>query len=189
MRASFPKGRAIVLAAGFILFLASAGLAAEEKIVRLKDGVVLRGALVAQDSGTYQIKHGTLGVLSVKKSEIASIEDPAPAHEAVVSSAAGAAELKAYEQKILGSPGIMESVRALAEDKSVAEMLSDPELSAAILRRDVEYLQRSKKFLEFTANPQVQKIVRDAIDPEHGAAQDGESARRTGAVGKAVVLR
>lgn len=168
------------MAAGLILLFVSRGLAAEEKIVRLKDGVVLRGVLLSQDNDIYRIKHGTLGVLSVEKSEIAAIEDPDPAAaSAAVSSPAGEAGYKAYEQKILNSPNVMESIRALAEDKSVMEVLSDPELNAAILRRDIEYLQRNKKFLEFTNSPGVRRIVQDVAGPEHDAAQEGDSGRRT----------
>lgn len=139
-----------------VVFLATGivGFAQEnpEKVIKLKDGMILRGKVLFQDKETYKIESVILGVLSVKASDVVSVED-------VAAVPIPAAQMDIYQKKIVNDPAVMDSVKALAQDPEVVEMLSDPELKSAVLRQDLNYLQNNEKFRKFSDNPSVKRIA------------------------------
>lgn len=138
-----------------ILFVSSSSLFAEEMLIKLKDGVVVRGEVVSMRDGIYTIRSKMLGEIAVRGSDVLSmskIEDE---------SGVFPADRQRIERQIMSNPQFMQSVQNIAQDESVLEMLSDPAIKSAIMRQDVEYLQQNKKFKQFMGNPAVQGLVED----------------------------
>jgi hypothetical protein len=179
-----------------IVLCAVLGLAmtasAQEKIIKFKDGGVVRGVIVSKSGDFYEIKTASLGFLRVQESNIAVIEDPAlektsvpqqvfqPASSSMTptasgSSLQGSADWKAYEQKITSNPESMAAIQALTQDKDVRDLMADPKLLAAIMSGNIEYLKNNEKFLKFANNPTVKKIADATVAPEQGAVHAGQN--------------
>jgi hypothetical protein len=177
---------------------------AQERIIKLKDGSVIRGVVVAKSGDVYKIKSPSVGFISVREADVSSIADPmleepnqekAPA-VAVVASAAPAGQVsekagitadpkitgdwKGYQDKITANPESMAAIQALAQDKEIMEIVSDPKLKEAIASGDMEYLKNNEKFLKFVNNPTVKKITEKALGPEQGAENVGQDQNQSG---------
>lgn len=148
----FFKTIALVLFVSGLFLSRSSLVFAQERIVKLKDGTIFRGKVLSKEKDIYKIESNILGIIAVKDSDILSIEEAAP----VVPGA-----LNNLQQKLAGDPNTMQSIQSLSQDKEVVEILSDPQLKAAIMRQDVDYLKNNEKFLKFTNNPSVKKIITD----------------------------
>lgn len=75
---------------------------------------------------------------------------------------APAVDRAAVEQSIKNDPNLMESIKGLAQDPQVLEVLSDPQIKDALMRQDIEYLKNNEKFLKFMENPTIKKITESA---------------------------
>jgi len=148
----FFRPIALVFFVSGLFFSQSFLASAQERIVRLKDGTIFRGKVLSKDKNSYKIENNILGVIAVKDSDILSIEEAAPAAPSALNN---------LQQKIAGDPHTIQSIQSLAQDQEVVEILSDPQLKAAIMRQDVDYLKNTEKFLKFTNNPSVKKIISD----------------------------
>ena len=142
----------------FVVFSFSPLTFAQGRTIKLKDGSTIHGEILSKEGNIYKIKTEALGTILVPEEGIVSIAES----EASVSPV----EEKAYQQKILGDPQAMESVKALAGDQEVVAILSDPKLRDAIARHDFQYLQTNEKFIKFMNNPTVQKIINDTATPQ-----------------------
>ena len=142
----------------FVVFSFSPLTFAQGRTIKLKDGSTIHGEILSKEGNIYKIKTEALGTILVPEEGITSIEES----EAPVAPV----EEKAYQQKILGDPQAMESVKALAGDQEVVAILSDPRLRDAIARHDFQYLQTNEKFIKFMNNPTVQKIINDTVTPQ-----------------------
>ena len=80
-----------------------------------------------------------------------STKDSAPATQRV-----------AMEQAIKKDTDLMESIKELAQDPQVLDVLADPQIKDALMRQDIEYLKNNEKFLKVIENPTIQKIVESA---------------------------
>lgn len=143
-----------------LIFCFASLASAQEKIITLKSGDVLRAEILSKENRVYRISSKALGIVSIKEDDVASIGEvsgSAPAPSAL--SPDQAAQMDALQKKIMGNPELMNSIQSLARDKQVTDMLSDPALKEAIMRRDVNYLKNNEKFQNFTDNPTVQKII------------------------------
>lgn len=141
------------------VFLWAGSCCAQEKIITLKDGTLMKGKVLSKADHLYRIETQVLGVVTVSEADIMMIEDPS-------SVAPPASQMEVYQKKILENPGIVATIQELAEDKEIMDMFSDPDLKNAIVRRDVEYLKNNPKFLKFTQNPSLQKIVQEVTTQE-----------------------
>jgi len=143
------------------LFLLAALLAAtalaqgEEKVVRLRDGTVLRGTLVSSADGVFRVKTRALGQVQVDPGEILSIEGPAGTSAGAVR----AGRMQELKSEMLGDPEVMASIQDLARNEEIAAIMEDEGLQAAIMSLDLDYLRRDEKFRAFTQHPDVQAIV------------------------------
>ncbi len=179
-----------------IVFCAVWGLAmtasAQEKIIKFKDGGVVRGVVVSKSGDIYEIRSASLGLIRVQEANISVIEDPAlektsvpqqvfhpaslpAAPTAPTSSLHGSADWKAYEQKITSNPESMAAIQALAQDKDVRDLMADPKVLAAIMSGNIDYLKNNEKFLKFANNPTVKKIADATVSPQQGAADAGQN--------------
>lgn len=154
----------------FVVFLSGAVSGyAQEKVVKLKDGSVMRAKILSKEGDVYRLETSSLGVVSVKEGDVAMIMDPE-------SGAVPQGEVDKYQKKIMGNPAVLGAVQDLSQDPQVLEMFKDPQLRDAIMRQDVEYLKNSEKFQKFTRHPSVEKIVSEIGPGSEGAsgAQEGE---------------
>lgn len=138
----------------------------QEKIVKLKDGSIMRAKILSKDKDVYRFETASLGVVSVKEGDVAMIMDPE-------SGAVPQGEVDKYQKKIMGNPAVLGAVQDLSQDPQVLEMFQDPQLRDAIMRQDVEYLKNSEKFQKFTRHPSVEKIVAE-IGPGSEGAKEGQ---------------
>jgi len=149
------RGFCCFLLGAVLLAAAAASGQEEEKIVRLRDGTVLRGTLVPSAEGVFRVKTRTLGEVTIDPAEILSIESPA-------GTAAGGPrpeQLEKLKSEMVNNPKVMAAVQELAQDSKIAEILQDEDLQAAIMSLDFDYLRQSDKFKAFTEHPGVQAIV------------------------------
>ena len=137
----------LILLSGILLLNSFAY--AQERVIKLRDGAVLRGEILSKENNIYKISSKTLGIVSVKDADIVSIEEDT----------SKAQDWDAYQQKIINNPRLMESIVSLSKDPQVIEILSDPRMKEAIERQDAEYLRNNEKFLKFTNLPTVKKII------------------------------
>jgi hypothetical protein len=138
-----------------LAFLGTPSGYAQEKIISLRDGTLMKGKVLSKEGNIYRIETQVLGVVAVKESDVVMIQDPSSQAPAPTS------QTEVYEKKILENSGTIATIQDLSQNKEVMDIFSDPELKSAILRKDYEYLKNNPKFLKFTQNPSVQKIVQD----------------------------
>lgn len=139
---------------------------AEEMLIKLKDGITLRGEVVSMQNGVYKIQSKMLGEVAVCGSDVLSIAK-------VEDTPATTADKKIIERQITSNPELMRSVQSLAREESVLEMFSDTDLKAAIMRQDVEYLKKNDKFVKFMNNAAVQGIVKN-VAADSGNRSDSD---------------
>ncbi len=149
------------------LFLVAALLGAaatsaqeEEKIVRLRDGTVLRGTLVPSAEGVFRVKTRTLGEVRVDPADILSVESL----DATAAGAVRAGRMEELKSTMLGNPEVMASIEDLARDEEIAAIMQDEDLQAAIMSMDFDYLRQDEKFQAFTGHPGVRAIVDNVKD-------------------------
>ena len=127
---------------------------AQEKLIKLKDGTVMRAKVISKAGDVYSFETASMGAVNVKASDVVMIAEPD-----LTDMPKGEAD--EYQKKIMENPEAMAIIQELAQDKQVVEMLSDPALQKAIINQDVEYLTNNAKFQNFTNNPAIKKIVSD----------------------------
>ena len=135
---------------------------AQEKLIKLKDGTVMRAKVISKEGELYRFESASMGAVNVKASDVVMIAEPDFA-------SMPKSEADEYQKKIMENPETMATIQALAQDKQVVEMLSDPALQKAIMNQDVEYLKSNAKFQNFTNSPAIKKIVSDVSKKEQNA--------------------
>lgn len=149
---------------GLLLTSAEIGHCGQTREIELTDGSIVVGEILAADPGAYTVKSRRLGVIQLKDTDIVNIRatgseprPPAPTGHVPSPSAEGIASL---QNKILNSPRLLQSVKALAGEPDVQALLRDPELMRAILGGNLEALQNNPKLQKLMTNPNVQDLSR-----------------------------
>lgn len=132
----------------------------QERVVKLKDGTVVQGEVLSKEGDVYKIATKTLGVISVKDIDIASIGEG----QSVYQEPQGIPNVEEIKQGIVGNAQVIALAESLALDPKVVEMFEDPALKAAIARQDMDYLQNNEKFMELVRSPEMEKIFKDLTD-------------------------
>ena len=167
------KMKRVLRRAACLFFLAvflgvsAAGAEGDQKLVRLRDGTVLRGTVVPSASGVFLIKTQSLGEVQVAPDDILSVETLTDAYQEDKGR-----KIQELKSDILGNQEAMASVRQLAENDEIAAIMSDEELQAAIFSLDFEALDQSPKFQAFANHPDVQALVRQIRNKKTGAQTD-----------------
>ncbi len=146
----------------------------EEKLVRLRDGTLLRGTLVPSAAGVFRIKSRVLGEVLIDPSDISSVESPVGTDSANDTTGGNdmAGRMEKLKKEIVNNPQVMASVEELAQDEEIAALMSDEKLQAAIMSLDFDYLRQDEKFRAFTAHAGVQEIIRKIRHQEEGAGDE-----------------
>ena len=138
-----------------LLGAAAASAQEEEKILRLRDGTMLRGTLVPSAEGVLRVKTRALGEVLVDPAEILSIEDP----DGTAGGEVRAGRMEKLKNEMLGNPEVMASIQDLTKDGEIAAIMQDEDLQAAIMSLDFDYLRQNEKFKAFTEHPGVRAII------------------------------
>lgn len=164
---------------------------AQEREFRLKDGGVVRGELLSRENHVYQIKTKTMGIVSVKDSDIIGM-DSAPPRRGIITPemfkqnpvvtkktspaapAQPAVPIPDITQKIMGDPAVVESMVKLASDPMLLDMMADPQIKAALASNDLEFLKNNEKFLSFMNNPAVKDLTKKLLE---GTPQEKQQQR------------
>ncbi len=140
-----------------LCFFALAGSAAEqgqEKVkanafIKLKDGGVVVGQVLGKEDGNYRIMTSTMGLVTIRETDIASFEDR------------GELNWEKYQKAITENPQTISGIQDLSQDQEVIAIVSDPKIKEAIERQDLDYLRTNEKFLRFMNNPRVKQIIQN----------------------------
>lgn len=136
-----------------VVFGCGVGLAfAEDKVVVLRSGEVLRG-MVVKEGTDYKVTSEILGALTVREADVISIHEAGAVNQ----------EWKRRQEVMMSDPKAMASIQDLAKNKEIVDLVMDPELQAAIQRQDMEALQKNPKFIQFAQNPEIQKLVQESM--------------------------
>ena len=146
------------------LSAANPAVGAVNRDIELTDGSHLVGEIVAVDQGTYTVKSERLGVVRLKDADIVAIRAPGttPPKSSLPTDVSPkfAEGMAMIQQKILGNPELLQSVKALAGDPEIQSLLKDPDLMKSVLGGNPEGLQNNPKIQKLIANPSVQSIAR-----------------------------
>ncbi|MGE5280301.1 MAG: hypothetical protein ACM3L6_06135 [Deltaproteobacteria bacterium] len=174
-----PRAAACVLFLSFFWAAVAAGASAgpdEERIVHLKDGTVLRGTLVPDASGVFRIKTSSLGDVRIDPSEIVSVETgaeaSAPQEGAAPKKESKEERIEALKGDIMNDQSTMATVKELAANDEVVNLMLDKDLQKAILARDFEAMRQNPNFQAFASRPDVQALVQKIRDQHPGAGTD-----------------
>ena len=149
---------------------------AANRDIELTDGSHVVGEIVAVDQGTYTVKSERLGTIQLKDADIVAIR--APGATPLKSPLPGdvsprfAEGMAMIQQKILGNPELLESVKSLAGDPEIQSILKDPELMKSVLGGNPEGLQNNPKIQKLITHPSVQSIARQ-LGQGAGRAEGG----------------
>lgn len=154
--------RLLVILLGMVALPAPA---AELRQLTLKDGSVISGEIESVEGGTYTVRSPSLGTITVKDSEIRTIETPSGA--AATQSPANApslpttnSQLDAVQQRLLGDDSIMNSVTALQGDPQFQDVVNDPDVMEALRTGNIDALEHNPKIQRLMDDPRVQEINR-----------------------------
>jgi hypothetical protein len=146
----------VVFCALCFSFLSGSAAAQDElkanAVVKLKDGGVVVGQVLGKENGKYRIMTGTMGIVTISETDIASFE----AKEEM--------NWEKYQKAITDNPQTISSIQDLSRDQEVMAIVSDPKIKEAIARQDLDYLRSNEKFLKFMNNPTVKQIIQNTQD-------------------------
>jgi hypothetical protein len=139
--------------------------AAELRRLTLTDGSVISGEIESVQGGNYTVRSPSLGTITVKDSEIRTIETSSGA--AATQSQATApslpstnSQLDAVQHRLLSDDSIMSSVAALQDDPQFQDVVNDSDVMEALRTGNIDALERNPKVQRLMDDPRVQEINR-----------------------------
>jgi hypothetical protein len=169
-------GRAALV--GLLLMLGHAGIAAEVRVIELRDGSLLQGELVGAGSGHYRIRTPVLGEIELPESEVLAIRSAAGATPPSASAFTASPDLQgvmaSIQQQMLGDPNLASAVTALQGDPELRAALADPAFTQLILSGNLTALGTDPRFLRLMANPAILAILAQ-IGGQIGAQPGGQA--------------
>ena len=155
-------GRSTTLLVIFLSAISVPALAAELRQFTLMDGSVISGEIESLQGGIYSIKSPSLGMITVKDSEIRKIEMSSGASATSTPSATGSPNnhLKALQRRILSDDSIMNAATALQGDPLFQDILNDPSIMEAVRAGNVHALEGNPKVVRLLNDPRVKEITK-----------------------------
>jgi len=137
------------------------------KVIKLKDGSVLKGKVLQLKDNVYTLETSNLGRVKIPESNILSISTlgaiSSSSEQASGTSEAQKAELKKkagqVQSAILADQGLMMEIQNLANDEEIKAMLSDPKLLNDAMSFDPNKIQQNKNVQELMKNPKMQNLI------------------------------
>ncbi|MGE5152860.1 MAG: hypothetical protein ACM3ST_02490 [Bdellovibrio bacteriovorus] len=170
--------------AGLLLMLGHGGIAAEGRVIELRDGSVLQGELVGAGGGHYRIRTPVLGEIELPESEVLAIRSAEAAPPAPASTMATPSDLQgvmaSIQQQMLGDPALASAITALQSDPELGAALADPAFTQLILSGNLAALGTDPRFLRLMANPAILAIL-GQIGGQIGGPVGGQIGGQIGA--------
>jgi len=143
--------------------LCAPAAAAQLRQLKLVDGSVISGEIVSVHDGTYTVTSPSLGTITVKDSEIRSIDTQGNSPDqadAVLNppSATSDPRVEAVQRRILGDDALMGVITELEDDPEMHDIVSDPAIMEAVQADDLTALERNPKVQRLMDNPKMQEI-------------------------------
>ena len=139
--------------------------AAELRRLTLTDGSVISGEIESVQGGNYTVRSPSLGTITVKDSEIRTIETlsgatatQGPANAPSLPSTNS--QLDAVQHRLLSDDSIMSSVAALQDDPQFQDVVNDSDVMEALRTGNIDALERNPKVQRLMDDPRVQEINR-----------------------------
>jgi hypothetical protein len=176
----FRLGFLGVLAAVLFLAVDTAGAQEAEKLVRLKDGTVLRGTFVSDARGVYRITTRMMGDVLIDPTEIVSIQTVEPSPHGLAAGSGSQAQGEAcpiarinkLKADIMANPDVMASIEKITHDEKVTALAQDTAFREALRSGDMEALKDNESFQAFVDSPAVQEIIEKIGSIEQGAQDE-----------------
>lgn len=168
----------ILLTLPVLCALISGALAADGKVITLKDGSHVRGELTGIRNGYYEVQSASMGNIRVAPDDIVSIttasaaEQPAAAasnthapQATMPADIKSTPEFQAIQNKIISDPALMSNIQSLMQDPEIMAIISDPALLAAIQSGNTAALQSDPRLKRLSENPKI-KALTEKIRPQ-----------------------
>jgi len=157
------------------------------KIIRLKDGSLLKGRIVDVHNGYYTIQTLVTGPIEVAESDVVSITADRP--KSLPSNTGGQAknfststasaqmapsqQIQDMQQKVLADPGIQGELQALTMDPEIMELLGNKNLLDAVFSQDPVRMQNDPNLQKLLQNPKIQQLMERIAQKLFGASSNG----------------
>jgi len=138
-----------------VLFCVQA-FAGPSQTITMKDGSRVSGEVVSLNNGIYQIKTPSIGVLSIRQSEVLSIQ--AAGASAAPAPSLNMAEVKKLQDSLLNDPGVMQMIQTLQNDPQFKSAMSDPAVMKAIQSGDMNALSQNPKIKALMNHSAVKRL-------------------------------
>lgn len=155
----------IIFSLLFLLSILINPALAKNSRIELTDGSVVNGNIISYTNGVYAVNSQDMGTILINESKIKNIGFDASSDSQEASSLAPlsgnnqlAGQTEALKNQVMSNPKIMDSIASLKDDPQVQEVLTDPEVAAAIKAGDINALSKNEKFMSLTTNPKIQKL-------------------------------
>lgn len=142
---------------GILLCLSSSAFA-DEIVLKLKDGSLVRGELISFSDGTYTLKSPSLGVLKIKSESVGSMES---SNNVVSNGGAGSNvqnKLTDIKTRLTQDKDAMSMIMSLQNSPDIQAILSDAEIMQAIQTMNIEALENNPKIKRLMDNAQMKAI-------------------------------
>ena len=143
-----------------VLFCAQVFAGPSQKIT-MKDGSSVSGEVISLSNGLYQIKTPSLGLLSIRQSEVLSIQ-AAGAGTTTSTSTPGLdmAQVKKLQQSLLNDPDVMQMIQTLQNDPQFKAVMRDPAIMKAVQSGDLNALSQNPKMKALMNHSAVKSLSR-----------------------------
>ncbi len=130
------------------------------------------GKIISHNEDHYVVRSNSLGVFTVKESEIQVIRfgshpaDGTKMNESVDGPRKGVSpEIESLKESMMNDKDVMEKVMHLQNDPKMQKLLKDPEFMKAINSGDISTLMANPKFMELLNNPEIKEIQKEVLKP------------------------
>ncbi|MCD4780739.1 MAG: hypothetical protein K8S27_09360 [Candidatus Omnitrophica bacterium] len=164
-----------------------------KRIIKLKNGTIIRGEVISYENEHYIIKSPRYGKIRLKESNIVSIEDstakkvytsiteqnPPPGSnqqdgqsQKYTPTLADLQRIKNQpmaqhlKKRLENDPGLQKDFQNLIENEAVMQTLTNPAVIKALMQRDTQTLMRNQKFQDLINNPDMQKIIQKTLQSQ-----------------------
>jgi len=150
-----------------LLSVSTVSYSGSMKIIKLKDGSVLKGKVLQLSDGVYTFETSNLGEVDIEESDILSItssELSGPSSGgSITTSDMQKRELQKQVQQIKGTiladKEILTEIQNMVEDESIKTLLSDPKLLKDIMSFDQQKIEQNINVQELMDNPKMQELM------------------------------
>jgi hypothetical protein len=134
---------------------------AEDQVITLKDGSQIKGELSGIAGGVYTVKTPIIGDIHVAAADVVSISKPsaAPAQASGMDKNNLNQRVEQAQTQLMANPQAMMELQALAQDPTLAPLLSDPALMQAVTSKDASAVANNPKAQQLMNDPRMRRVM------------------------------